>query len=57
MTPAQLTTEFQQIRGQLKSYLLRITASAADAEDLVQDTYLKATEKLPVFRGESSLKT
>lgn len=57
MTPELLTAEFQQIRGQLKSYLLRITASAADAEDLVQDTYLKASEKLASFRGESSLKT
>ncbi len=57
MTPEQLTAEFQQIRGQLQSYLLRVTASAADAEDLVQDTYLKANEKLAGFRGESSLKT
>ncbi|MDX1939426.1 MAG: RNA polymerase sigma factor [Saprospiraceae bacterium] len=57
MTPEQLNTEFQQIRVQLKSYLLRISASAVDAEDLVQDTYLRASEKLTSFRGESSLKT
>lgn len=49
--------EFQSIAGQLKSYLLRITASITDAEDIVQDTYLKALDKLHTFRGDSSLKT
>ncbi len=50
-------TEFHGIAGQLKSYLLRITASVPDAEDIVQDTYVRAAEKLHGFRGESSLKT
>ncbi len=57
MTIELFTQEFEGIRGQLKSYLLRITASIADAEDIVQDTYIKAVEKLYTFRGESSLKT
>jgi RNA polymerase sigma-70 factor, ECF subfamily len=57
MTSDQFTLEFQGTMTQLKSFILRITASAADAEDIVQDTYLKATEKLDSFRGESSLKT
>ncbi len=57
MTPAQFTKEFEAVSGPLKSYLLRITASVADAEDIVQDTYLKASEKIDSFRGESSLKT
>ncbi len=57
MTTDQLADEFEPIRGQLKSYILRITASVADAEDIVQDTYIKATEKLQTFKGESSLKT
>ena len=57
MTTAHLNTEFEQIRGQLKSFILRITACVADAEDIVQDTYLKAAEKIEGFRGESSLKT
>ena len=52
-----LNQEFEKHVGQLKSYLLRITASATDAEDIVQDTYLKAVSKLDSFRGESSLKT
>jgi RNA polymerase sigma-70 factor, ECF subfamily len=52
-----ITTEFQAIQPQLKSYLVRITASKADAEDICQDTYLKAIERIGGFRGESSLKT
>ncbi len=57
MTTELFTQEFETIRGQLKSYLLRITASITDAEDIAQDTYLKALEKLSTFRGESTLKT
>ncbi|HXS38148.1 MAG TPA: RNA polymerase sigma factor [Flavipsychrobacter sp.] len=53
----QLKNEFELSQGQLKSYILRITASVADAEDIVHDTFIKATEKLHTFRGQSSLKT
>lgn len=49
--------EFESSRKHLKSYLLRLTASVEDAEDIVQDTFLKASEKLATFKGESSLKT
>lgn len=57
MTTEIFNREFEGIAGQLKSYILRITASISDAEDIVHDTYLKAHEKLSSFRGESSLKT
>lgn len=57
MTTDQLSIEFDLARGPLRSYLLRITASMADADDIVQDTYIKAHEKLDTFKGESSLKT
>ena len=57
MTVEVLNQEFASNIGQLKSYLLRITASVTDAEDIVQDTYIKAVDKLNSFRGESSLKT
>ena len=57
MITEQLNTEFETIRGPLKSYILRITASVADAEDIVHDTYIKAVEKIAGFRGDSSLKT
>jgi RNA polymerase sigma-70 factor (ECF subfamily) len=41
----------------LKSFLLRMTTSVQDTEDILQETYLKAHSKLDTFRGESSLKT
>ena len=57
MTVEQLTNEFELARLQLKSYILRITASVEDAEDIVQDTFIKASQKLDSFRGDSSVKT
>ncbi len=57
MTQEEFTQEYESFRGQLKSYLLRMTASVQDTEDLLQDTWLKAGDKLPTFRGESTLKT
>jgi RNA polymerase sigma-70 factor (ECF subfamily) len=57
MTTDELTTQFVTIQGELKSFLLRMTASVQDAEDIVQETYLKAHTKIDTFRGESSLKT
>lgn len=53
----QLTAEFETFRGELKSFILRMTASVQDAEDIIQDTYIKASAKIHTFRGESSLKT
>ena len=52
-----LNKEFELCRPQLKSYILRITASLKDTEDIVQDTYLKAVSNILSFKGESSLKT
>jgi RNA polymerase sigma-70 factor (ECF subfamily) len=57
MMTDQLTAEFETFHGELKSFLLRMTASVQDAEDIVQETYLKAHSKLDTFRGEASLKT
>jgi RNA polymerase sigma-70 factor (ECF subfamily) len=57
MTGDELALEFESFRGELRSFLLRLTASVQDAEDIVQDTYLRATARLASFRGESSLKT
>ncbi len=52
-----INVKFEEIRRQLKSFIVRMTAHPADAEDIVQDTYLKAVEKRDSFRGESSLST
>ena len=57
MTTDELTTQFVTLQAELKSFLLRMTASVQDAEDIVQDTYVKAQAKIDSFRGESSLKT
>lgn len=57
MTTDELTAEFETFQGELKSFLLRITTSVQDAEDLVQEAYLKAHSNIDTFRGESSLKT
>ena len=57
MDTALFNTEFNSIRPALKSFLFRLTASVMDAEDLAQDTYIKAHEKLTQFKGESTLKT
>jgi RNA polymerase sigma-70 factor (ECF subfamily) len=48
---------FDQCRPQLRSYLFRLTAHSEDTEDLLQDTYVRAAEKLATFQGRSSLKT
>jgi len=57
MTTEAFNTEFEQFRALLKSYILRMTASVQDTEDILQDTWLKAHEKLDTFKGASSLKT
>lgn len=57
MTTEQFTTEFELARPQLKSYILRMTASVDDTEDIVQDTYIKASLKIDSFRGDSTVKT
>ncbi len=48
---------FSDFQSQLKSYLYRLLANRNDADDLTHDTFIKAFEKLPSFKGASSLKT
>lgn len=48
---------FSEFQPQLRSFLYRMTASRQDAEDLTHDTFVRAFDKLPTFRGESGLKT
>ena len=43
--------------GRLYSLLVRMTGSAEDAEDLLQDVFVQAHRKLASYRGESSLGT
>jgi RNA polymerase sigma-70 factor (ECF subfamily) len=57
MTTEDFTIEFEKISAPLKSYILRLTASIHDTEDIVQETWIKASSNLSSFRGEASLKT
>lgn len=57
MTTDKLIIEFQTFRGELESFILRMTASVQDTEDIVQETYIAAHSKIDTFRGDSSLKT
>ncbi|NJN99570.1 MAG: RNA polymerase sigma factor [Anaerolineales bacterium] len=57
MATDKLLLEFETFQGELKSFILRMTASVQDTEDIVQEAYLKAHAKIDTFRGESSLKT
>ena len=49
--------EFIRFREQLRSYLYRLVAHKEVAEDLTQDTYIRAFQKLDGFKGDSSFKT
>ncbi|MEL7121187.1 MAG: sigma-70 family RNA polymerase sigma factor [Bacteroidota bacterium] len=48
---------FIEFQDNLKSYLFRLTASRADADDLAHDAFIKAFDNLHTFNQKSSLKT
>lgn len=50
-------TLFLDFQPQLKSYLYRLLTDRNDVEDLSQDTFVKAYDKIGTFAGSSSLKT
>lgn len=52
-----IETLFQQHQAALRSFLYRLTASKEDAEDLAQETFIKAFRNKETFKGESSFKT
>ncbi|MFN7018072.1 MAG: sigma-70 family RNA polymerase sigma factor [Fimbriimonadales bacterium] len=58
---AQDETAFEQIMNlyadRLYNYLLRMVGNPADAEDLLQEVFLRAYQGLPNFDGRASLST
>ncbi len=58
---AQDEAAFEQIMNmyadRLYNYILRMVGNATDAEDLVQETFLRAYQGLPTFDGRASLGT
>ncbi len=54
----QVFTELYQLHaGPLQAYLLRLTCCVHQAEDLTQETFLRAMDKIDRFEGKSSFKT
>lgn len=50
-------TLFHAHKGRIYSLCLRMTNNIAEAEDLVQDSFLQVFRKLSTFRGDSALST
>lgn len=48
---------FLEFQPQLKSYLYRLLTDRNDVDDLSQDTFVKAFDKIKTYQGNSSLKT
>lgn len=57
MNPDQLTAKFEELSASLKAFVFRLTASEEDAEDILQDTFIKATQALDSLHQEQSLKS
>jgi RNA polymerase sigma-70 factor (ECF subfamily) len=53
---ADFTQQITQVTGRLRQYALRITKDSEDANDLVQDTLLKAYRHWHTFKPGTSLK-
>src|SRR6187397_106280 len=58
---ARTEQDFPQVtdpyRRELLAHCYRMTGSVHDAEDLVQDTYLRAWKSYKGFQGKSSVRT
>lgn len=55
--PMSFADVFAEYQRPIYNYLLRMTQNQAEAEDLTQETFVRAYRSLPGFRGEASLST
>ncbi|MFI1914911.1 sigma-70 family RNA polymerase sigma factor [Nocardia sp. NPDC020380] len=53
----RFAAETERFRRELLAHCYRMVGSAHDAEDLVQETYLRAWRSYPTFEGRSSIRS
>ena len=56
-TQDRFATETQRYRRELLAHCYRLVGSAHDAEDLVQETYLRAWRSYATFEGSASMRS
>ena len=56
-TSITLDEVYRQYRGPIQHYLLRLTGSADQAEELAQETFIRACASIMSFRGDCSVAT
>lgn len=49
--------EFIDFKDDLKSFVFRLVTNLQDAEDIIQDTFIKVEKSIDTFKGNSSFKT
>lgn len=57
MTDGDFETQTAALRAELLAHCYRMTGSVTDAEDAVQETYLRAWKSFHAFEGRSSVRT
>jgi RNA polymerase sigma-70 factor (ECF subfamily) len=48
---------FRENEGRVRAYIIRLIRDAGEAEDLTQETFIRARAGLDAFRGDSSVST
>ncbi|WP_428623217.1 RNA polymerase sigma factor [Sedimenticola sp.] len=57
MNSSEAIDSFLALRDQLRSFVFRLLPQRQDAEDIVQETYIRVRENIESFREESSFRT